>query len=282
MTTVLDVQRFKDEGRRFAMLTAYDYTTARLLDAAGIPVLLVGDSLGMVVLGHPTTLPVTLDEMLHHARAVVRGAGRALVVGDLPFGTYHVSEEQAIESASRFLKEGGVHAVKLEGGGRIVDIARRLVGMGIPVMGHLGLTPQFVNQFGGFKVQGKSPQAAARILADAKALQEAGAFSIVLEGVPAELARRVSQALRIPTIGIGAGVGCDGQVLVTPDMLGLTTDHTPKFVKKYADLGGAIVEAARAYADDVAEGRFPGPEHSYGVHIASLLPDQDEVKYGGG
>lgn len=282
MTTVLDIQRFKDEGRRFAMLTAYDYTTARLLDAAGIPVLLVGDSLGMVMLGHPTTLPVTLDEMLHHARAVVRGAGSALVVGDLPFGTYHVSEEQAIESASRFLKEGGVHAVKLEGGGRIVAITRRLVGMGIPVMSHLGLTPQFVNQFGGFKVQGKSPEAAARILADAKALEAAGAFCLVLEGVPADLARRVTQALRIPTIGIGAGAGCDAQVLVTPDMLGLTTDHTPKFVKRYADLGKAVTEAARAYADDVTEGRFPGLEHSYGVQRPRLLPDQDEVKYGGG
>ena len=281
MTTVLDVQRFKDEGNRFAMLTAYDFTMARLLDTAGIPLLLVGDSLGMVMLGHPTTLPVTLDEMLHHARAVVKGAPNALVVGDMPFGTYHVSEEQAIESAGRFLKEGGVHAVKLEGGGRIVEITRRLVGMGIPVMGHLGLTPQFVNQFGGFKVQGKSPAAAARILADAKALQEAGAFALVLEGVPAELARHVTQALRIPTIGIGAGVACDGQVLVVHDMLGLTTEHTAKFVKKYAELGQAVVEAARAYAGEVAEGVFPGPEHSYGVHMASLLPAGEEVKYGG-
>ena len=282
MTTVLDVQRFKDEGRRFAMLTAYDYTTARLLDRAGIPLLLVGDSLAMTMLGHPTTLPVTLDEMLHHARAVTRGATNAMVVGDMPFLTYHVSEEQAVESAGRFLKEGGVHAVKLEGGGRIVDITRRLVDMGIPVMAHLGLTPQFVNQFGGFKVQGKSPEAAARILGDAKALEQAGAFSLVLEGVPSELARRVTQALRIPTIGIGAGPACDGQVLVIQDMLGLTTEHTPKFVKKYAELGEAVMEAARTFADEVAEGRFPDDEHSYGVHIASLLPDSDEVKYGGG
>jgi 3-methyl-2-oxobutanoate hydroxymethyltransferase len=279
MTTVLDVQRFKDEGRRFAMVTAYDYTMATLLDQAGVPLLLVGDSLGMVMLGHPTTLPVTLDEMLHHARAVVRGAHNALVVGDLPFGTYHVSEEQAIESATRFLKEGGVHAVKLEGGGRTVEITRRLTGMGIPVMAHLGLTPQFVNQFGGFKVQGKSPQAAAQILADAKALEEAGAFTLVLEGVPAELARRVTKALHIPTIGIGAGIGCDGQVLVLHDLLGLTTGKTAKFVKKYADLGGAVKEAVTQFMHEVEEGAFPGPEHSYGV---SLLPGGDEVKYGGG
>jgi 3-methyl-2-oxobutanoate hydroxymethyltransferase len=264
------------------MLTAYDYTTARLLDAAEIPILLVGDSLGMVMLGHPTTLPVTLDEMLHHARAVVRGAPNALVVGDMPFGSYHLSEEQAIGSATRYLKEAGVHAIKLEGGGRVIEITRRLVGMGIPVMGHVGLTPQFVHQFGGFKVQGKSPEAAGRILADAKSLEDAGAFSLVLEGVPAELARRVTQSVRIPTIGIGAGAGCDGQVLVIHDLLGLTTEHTPKFVKKYAELGKAVKQAVRAYAADVAEGRFPGPEHSYGVHMASLLPDGDEVKYGGG
>ncbi len=281
MTTVLDVQRFKDEGRRFAMVTAYDYTMAKLLDQAGVPLLLVGDSLGMVMLGYPTTLPVTLDEMLHHARAVTRGAREALVVGDMPFGTYHVSDEQAIESAVRFLKESGVHAVKLEGGGRVVEITRRLTGMGIPVMAHLGLTPQFANQFGGFKVQGKSPEAAARILADAKALQEAGAFSLVLEGVPAELARRVTEAVHIPTIGIGAGIGCDGQVLVLHDLLGLTTEKTPKFVKKYAELGEAVKEAVTAFMQEVAGGTFPGPEHSYGVHMASLLPGGDEVKYGG-
>lgn len=281
MTTVLDVQRFKDEGRRFAMLTAYDYTMARLLDQAGIPLLLVGDSLGMVMLGNSTTLPVTLDEMLMHARAVVRGAPGALVIGDMPFGTYHVSIEQAIQSATRFLKEGGVHGVKLEGGGRVVEITRALSGMGVPVMAHLGLTPQFVNQFGGFKVQGKSPEAAGRILSDARALEEAGAFSLVLEGVPAELARRVTKAVRIPTIGIGAGIGCDGQVLVIHDLLGLTTEKTAKFVKKYAELGQAVVQAAQSFAKEVEEGAFPGPEHSYGMHIANLLPGEDEVKYGG-
>jgi 3-methyl-2-oxobutanoate hydroxymethyltransferase len=280
MTTVLDVQRFKDEGRRFAMVTAYDYTMARLLDQAGVPLLLVGDSLGMVMLGHATTLPVTVDDVVHHARAVVRGAPNALVIGDLPFGSYHESVEQAIASSTRLLKDGGVHAVKLEGGGeRVIDITRELVAMGIPVMAHLGLTPQFVNQFGGFKVQGKSPQAAARIQADAKALEEAGAFSLVLEGVPAELARRVTKSLHIPTIGIGAGAGCDGQVLVLQDLLGLTTEKTAKFVKKYADLGGAVKEAVAQFMHEVEEGTFPGPEHSYGV---SLLPGGDEVKYGGG
>lgn len=279
MTTVLDVQRFKDEGRRFAMVTAYDYTMAKLLDQAGVPLLLVGDSLGMVMLGYPTTLPVTLDDIVHHSRAVTRGAQSALVVGDMPFGSYHVSAEEAIASATRLLKDGGVHAVKLEGGGeRIAEITRQLTGMGIPVMAHLGLTPQFVNQFGGFKVQGKSPAAAARILADAKALEEAGAFSLVLEGVPAQLARRVTQSLHIPTIGIGAGAGCDGQVLVLQDLLGLTTEKTAKFVKKYADLGGAVKEAVTHFMQEVEDGVFPGPEHSYGV---SLLPGGDEVKYGG-
>ena len=281
MTTVLDVQRFKAEGKRFAMVTAYDYTTAKLVDAAGIPVVLVGDSLAMVMLGHDTTLPVTLDEMIHHARAVVRGAGNALVVGDLPFGTYHLSPEQAIESASRFLKEAGVHAVKLEGGGRVIEITRRLTEMGIPVMAHLGLTPQFVNQFGGFKVQGRTPEKAAKILADAKALEEAGAFTLVLEGVPDDVARRVTQALHIPTIGIGAGPGCDAQVLVIHDLLGLTTGRTAKFVKKYADLAPQVIEAVGAFAKEVAEGTFPDAEHSYGSHVPSVLSGGDEVKYGG-
>jgi len=227
MTTVLDVQRFKEEHHRFAMLTAYDYLSARILDEAGIPILLVGDSLGMVMLGYPTTLPVTLDDMIHHAKAVARGSQKALLVGDMPFMSYHVSVEQAIASAGRFLQEAGMHAVKLEGGGRVVEITRRLSELGIPVMGHLGLTPQFVHQMGGFKVQGKSQAQAARILADAKELEDAGAFSIVLEGVPGELASRVTQALRIPTIGIGAGAGTDGQVLVFHDMLGLTTGKAP-------------------------------------------------------
>ena len=265
MTTVLDIQRFKLEGRRFAMLTAYDYTTARLLDAAGIPVLLVGDSLGMVMLGHENTLPVQLEEMLHHARAVARGARNALLVGDLPFMSYHVSVEQAMASAGRFLQEAGMQAVKLEGGGRVIEIVHRLTTSGIPVMAHLGLTPQFVHQMGGFKVQGKTDEASARIVADAIELQEAGAFSVVLEGIPAELAGRITRRLRIPTIGIGAGPDCDGQVLVVHDLLGLTTGRTPKFVKRYANLADEVMHAAQQYAQEVADGVFPGPEHSYSV-----------------
>ena len=289
MTTVLDVQRFKEEGRRFAVLTAYDYLSAKILDEAGIPILLVGDSLGMVMLGYPTTLPVTVDEMVHHAKAVARGAHQALLVGDMPFMSYHASVEQAITTAGRFIQEGGMHAVKLEGGGRIVEVVRRLTELGIPVMGHLGLTPQFVHQMGGFKVQGKSDKQAARILADARELEQAGAFSIVLEGVPSEVANRVTKALRIPTVGIGAGAGTDGQVLVFHDMLGLTTGKAPKFVKRYANLAADITEAAQRYIGEVGAGTFPGPEHSYaagapGAANGSTVqaPQRDEVKYGVG
>ncbi len=284
MTTVLDVQRFKEEGQRFAVLTAYDYLSAKILDEAGIPILLVGDSLGMVMLGYPTTLPVTVDEMIHHAKAVARGSHQALLIGDMPFMSYHVSVEQAITNAGRFMQEGAMHAVKLEGGGRVVEITRQLTSMGIPVMGHLGLTPQSVHQMGGFKVQGKSDKQAARILADAKELEQAGAFSIVLEGVPADLATRVTQALRIPTIGIGAGPGTDGQVLVYHDMLGLTTGKAPKFVKRYANLAEEITLAAQRYAKEVAEGTFPGLEHSYSANgvAAPAKARRDEVKYGAG
>jgi 3-methyl-2-oxobutanoate hydroxymethyltransferase len=286
MTTVLDVQRFKDEHRRFSVLTAYDYLSARILDEAGIPILLVGDSLGMVMLGYPTTLPVTLDEMIHHAKAVSRGSRQALLVGDLPFMSYHVSVEQAIASAGRFLQEGGMHAVKLEGGGRTVEITRQLTEMGIPVMGHLGLTPQFVHKMGGFKVQGKGQAQAARILADAKELEQAGAFSLVLEGVPGELAGRVTQALRIPTIGIGAGAATDGQVLVLHDMLGMTTGKAPKFVKRYANLAEEIANAAQRFAREVGSGEFPGPEHAYSANgsaaAATSSGDREEVKYGAG
>jgi 3-methyl-2-oxobutanoate hydroxymethyltransferase len=293
MTTVLDVQRFKDEGRRFAMLTAYDYLSAKILDEAGIPILLVGDSLGMVMLGHPTTLPVTLDDMLHHAKAVARGSRQALLVGDMPFMSYHASVEQAITSAGRFIQEGGMHAVKVEGGGRVVEITRRLTELGIPVMGHLGLTPQFVHQMGGFKVQGKTEAQAARILADARALEEAGAFSVVLEGVPSKLGAAVTHGLRIPTIGIGAGPATDGQVLVFHDMLGLTTGKAPKFVKRYANLADEIARAATEYSEDVRTGRFPGPEHEYSTNgfvsstgsprahgEASALVGSEEVRYG--
>ena len=281
MTTVLDVQRFKDEGRHFAMLTAYDFLSARILDEAGIPILLVGDSLGMVMLGYPTTLPVTLDDMLHHAKAVSRGARQALLVGDMPFMSYHQSAEQAIASAGRFVQEAGMHAVKLEGGGRVAEITRRLTEVGIPVMGHLGLTPQFVHQMGGFKVQGKTEAQAARILKDAKALEQAGAFSLVLEGVPSKLAAEVTHSLRIPTIGIGAGPATDGQVLVFHDMLGLTTGKAPKFVKRYANLAEDIARAAAEYAEDVRTGKFPGPEHEYTTNGSTPAKDPTEVRYGG-
>jgi len=281
MTTVLDVQRFKDEGRHFAMLTAYDFLSARILDEAGIPILLVGDSLGMVMLGYPTTLPVTLDDMLHHAKAVSRGTRQALLVGDMPFMSYHESAEQAIGSAGRFVQEAGMHAVKLEGGGRVVEITRRLTEVGIPVMGHLGLTPQFVHQLGGFKVQGKTEAQAARILSDARELEQAGAFSVVLEGVPSKLGAEVTHSLRIPTIGIGAGPATDGQVLVFHDMLGLTTGKAPKFVKRYANLADEITRAATEYAEDVRTGKFPGPEHEYSTNGSTPAKDPTEVRYGG-
>ena len=261
--SITDLRQAKEAGEKFAMLTAYDYLSAQILDQAGIPVILVGDSLGNVMLGYDTTVPVTADEMIHHTRAVVRGAPTALVVGDLPFGTYQAGPDQALATATRFLKETGCNAVKLEGGGRTIESTRLLVESGIPVMGHLGLTPQSVNQFGGFKVQGRDDDARARILADALALQDAGAFSIVLEAVPSDLAAEVTAALDIPTIGIGAGADCDGQVLVWHDMLGLTTGRLPRFVKQYVDLRSQITDAVKAYAHEVADGEYPAPEHTY-------------------
>ena len=280
MTTVLDLQRFKAEGKRFAMLTAYDYTTAQLLDAAEIPVLLVGDSAGMVMLGHPTTLPITMDELVILARAVSRGATNALLVGDLPFLSYQASAEEAVHNAGRLLKEAGMHAVKLEGGGPMaVEATRRLTEAGIPVMGHLGLTPQSVHRMGGFKVQGKDPVVAAKILAEAVELEAAGAFSIVLEGIPSALAAKVTQTLAIPTIGIGAGVQCDGQVLVVHDMLGLSRGHRkPRFVKEFAQLGELVIDAARRYAAEVAAGTFPDAEHSYSGGLSVV---GEGVGYGG-
>ena len=279
MTTVLDLQRFKAEGRRFAMLTAYDYTTARLLDAAEIPVLLVGDSAAMVMLGHPTTLPISMDELVILARAVSRGATNALLVGDLPFLSYQASPEEAIRNAGRLLKEAGMHAVKLEGGGpQAVEVTRRLVEASIPVMGHVGLTPQSVHRMGGFKVQGKDPAVAARILEEARELEAAGAFSIVLEGMPSPLASKITATLSIPTIGIGAGPGCDGQVLVIQDMLGLSQGRKPKFVKEFAHLGEEVIAAARRYAEEVESGAFPDAEHSYTGGLAVV---GDGVGYGG-
>jgi 3-methyl-2-oxobutanoate hydroxymethyltransferase len=282
MTTVLDLQRFKAEGKRFAMLTAYDYTTARLLDQAEIPVLLVGDSAGMVMLGHPTTLPITMDELVVFARAVSRGASNALLVGDLPFLSYQASIEEAVRNGGRLLKEAGMHAVKLEGGGPFaVEATRRLTEAGVPVMGHIGLTPQSVHRMGGFKVQGKDPAVAARIFEDAHELQAAGAFSIVLEGIPSPLASKITASLAVPTIGIGAGPGCDGQVLVVHDLLGLTIGRKPRFVKEYAKLGELVVEAARKYAAEVGDGVFPDAEHSYSGALEVVGDAKQELKYGG-
>jgi len=260
---VRDLRKWKADGKKFTMLTAYDYTTARWLDQAGIPVLLVGDSLGMTMLGYPDTLSVTMDDMVRHAGAVVRGALGALVIGDMPFMAYHASAEDAIRNAGRFMQEARVQAVKMEGGGRVVDYTRQLTAMGIPVMGHLGLTPSFVNQFGGYRVQGRSDEAAEQILDDAKALEEAGAFAVVLEAIPSALGQRVTQALTVPTIGIGAGPHCDAQVLVIQDVLGLNPDHVAKFVRQYAKLGEAIEAAARQFDQDVRSGAFPTPEHEY-------------------
>jgi 3-methyl-2-oxobutanoate hydroxymethyltransferase len=251
-----DLAAMKQRGEKIAMLTAYDYTMACLLDRAGIDVLLVGDSLGMVVLGYETTLPVTLDAMVHHTRAVSRGAQRALVVADLPFLTYQVSVAEAVRNAGRLLQEGGAAAVKMEGGSPVLEAAARLVEIGVPVMGHLGLLPQSVHRLGGFRPQARLQQEAEQLLEDAHALEQAGAFAIVLESIPAEVAQAVTAELRIPTIGIGAGPHCDGQVLVSFDMLGLSSGPVPSFVERYADLGEQIMAAARAYAGDVRSGRF--------------------------
>ncbi|HEX2235083.1 MAG TPA: 3-methyl-2-oxobutanoate hydroxymethyltransferase [Actinomycetota bacterium] len=260
--TVRDVRAFKERGERFPMLTAYDASQARLLDEAGIPLLLVGDTLGMEVLGFPSTVPVTLDDMLHHTAAVARGARNALVIGDMPFMTYQVSVEEGVRNAGRFLKQAGAGAVKLEGGAPVVDLVRRLVAVGVPVMGHVGLTPQSVNQLGGWRVQGRSHEQAERILADAKALEAAGAFAIVLEAVPAALAREITQTLTVPTIGIGAGPHCDGQVLVFHDVFGMS-EFSARFVKRYAQVGDSVRAGAARFAEDVRAGRYPGPEHSY-------------------
>jgi 3-methyl-2-oxobutanoate hydroxymethyltransferase len=260
--TAPSLARRKQRGEPISMLTAYDYPFARIFDAAGIDVLLVGDSLGNVVQGQSTTLPVTLEETVYHTRLVSRAAARALVVADLPFGSYQISEEDAVRSAVRCIKEGGAHAVKLEGGVAMAPTIARIARAEIPVMGHVGLTPQSVHRMGGHRVQGRSEQGARRVLEDAHAVQDAGAFAVVLEGMPAELARRVTAELSIPTIGIGAGVGCDGQVLVMHDMLGLS-EWTPGFVKAYANLGALASQAARRFAEEVAKRKFPGEEHSY-------------------
>ncbi|WP_443729527.1 3-methyl-2-oxobutanoate hydroxymethyltransferase [Slackia isoflavoniconvertens] len=255
----------KAKGEKLSMLTAYDYSTAKLEDESGINGILVGDSLGNVVLGYEDTVSVTMEDMIHHGAAVARGAKNALVVVDMPFMSYEVTVEEAVRNAGRLMKEGRAGAVKLEGGVRVAEQIRAIVKAGIPVMGHIGLTPQSINVFGGFKVQGKSEEAARALLADAKAVEEAGAFAVVIEAVPAALAQIITDAVSIPTIGIGAGAGCDGQILVYQDMLGMFSDFTPKFVKRYANVGEVMREAFANYAAEVASGAFPTEEHTYKI-----------------
>ncbi len=257
------------------MVTAYDFTMARLFDEAGVDAVLVGDSLGMVVQGLPNTLPVTLEEMTYHCRAVARGLGRAHLVGDLPFMSYQASVMQALESAGKLLKDGACEGVKLEGGADFAEHVYRMVRAGIPVMGHVGLTPQSVHAFGGFKLQGRGDEAAQRIFDDAKAIEEAGAYALVLEAVPPDLAARITEALTIPTIGIGAGNSCDGQVLVCTDLLGLSRGHTPKFAKQFAQLGNAVVDATRAYMHEVQAATFPAAEHTFKPNVVAPASDSD-------
>jgi 3-methyl-2-oxobutanoate hydroxymethyltransferase len=255
----------KQRGERIAMLTAYDFPMARAVDAAGADILLVGDSLGMVVLGYDSTLPVTMEEMLHHTRAVARGAARGLVVADMPYLSYHISSEESVRNAGRFIQEAGAKAVKVEGGRKRAAVIRAIRDAEIPVMGHVGLTPQSIHDFGGFKLQGKSVEAARAILEDALAVEEAGAFAVVLEGIPAELGALITQRLGIPTLGIGAGAACDGQVLVLHDLIGWTEGHVPSFARRYADVGETIREASRRFIEDIRDGRFPAEAES--VHL---------------
>jgi len=261
--TITEIKEMKPKKEKIPMLTAYDYVTAKMIDEAGVPSILVGDSLGMVMLGYESTIPVTMEEMIHHTKAVVKGARRALIVGDMPFMTYHISMSDALRNAARFIQEGGAQAVKLEGGEDVADTVRRLVGCGIPVMGHIGLTPQSVHQLGGFKVRGKGLEEARKLLNDAHILEEAGAFAVVLECIPAPLSKLITQKLAIPTIGIGAGPDCDGQVQVISDLLGLYTDFVPKHAKQYARLAGEIKSAVSTYVSEVKSRGFPTMEQSY-------------------
>jgi 3-methyl-2-oxobutanoate hydroxymethyltransferase len=262
-TTILAIYKKKTEGKKITMLTAYDYPTAQIVDQAGIDMILVGDSLGMVVQGVTSTLPVTMDEMIYHTKMVSRGTVSSMVVGDMPFLSYQTSLEEAVRNAGRFLKEAGAEAVKLEGGSSVADVIRAIVSAGIPVMAHIGLTPQYMHTLGGFKVQGKDEAARMKVLADARAVQDAGAFAVVLEALPASLAKEIHETLHIPTIGIGAGADCDGQVLVLHDLLGLFDRFTPKFVKKYANLKDLALKAVTEYKQDVESGKFPSEEHSF-------------------
>jgi 3-methyl-2-oxobutanoate hydroxymethyltransferase len=274
--TIHTLRQMKERGEKIAMLTAYDATFARLLDEAGADVLLVGDSLGMVVQGHETTLPVTLEEIAYHCRAVVRGARRAHVVGDMPFMSYQASWEQGVTNAGKLMKEGNCHSVKLEGGAVHAELVRRLVNAGIPVMGHIGLTPQSYHQLGGFKVQGRDVGGRERLLSDARTLEEAGVYAIVLEAIPADIARDVTAAVSVPTIGIGAGTGCDGQVLVSYDALGMDESFKPRFVRRYATLGATIKEAIGHYVADVRAGAFPSDAESFSIAENKATPSTIE------
>ena len=273
-TNLIQIKAMKQKGENIAMLTAYDYTTAKIVDEAGVPLILVGDSLGMVILGYESTIPVTMDEMIHHTKAVVRGTKNAMVIGDLPFMSYHLTIEQALSNAARFIQEAGAQAVKLEGGVNVADKVKKIVDCGIPVMGHIGLTPQSINQLGGHKIQGKDIETARKLMADAKALEEAGAFAVVLETVPAPLAAFISKSISIPTIGIGAGVGCDGQVQVVSDILGLFTDFVPKHAKQYAKIAELMSEAVSKYYDEVKSGLFPTEKQSFSMDESII----DELK----
>jgi 3-methyl-2-oxobutanoate hydroxymethyltransferase len=276
--TIQDIIMMKQDGEKISMLTAYDASFAALLDSSGIDMILVGDSLGMVLLGYESTIPVTMEEMLHHCRAVKRGVQRAILVGDMPFMSYQVSQSEAITNAGRFLKEAGCDAVKLEGGTEVCDTVKAIVGAGIPVVGHIGLTPQTASQLGGYKVQGKDAESARRLLQSARDLEAAGAFSIVLECIPSQLSKMISEAVSIPTIGIGAGQFCDGQVLVTHDMVGMFEKFVPSFVKKYVNLAPQIKEAVAAYNKEVKSGDFPDQEQSFSMEfdVSSLLVEKDD------
>jgi 3-methyl-2-oxobutanoate hydroxymethyltransferase len=268
--TASQIKEMKKQGEKIAMVTAYDYSMAKLVDEAGMPIILVGDSLGMVMLGYESTLPVTMDEMIHHTKAVVRGTKHALIIGDMPFMTYQISIEDAMRNAGRFIQDGGAQAVKLEGGETVAEKVSRIVAAGIPVQGHIGLTPQSINQLGGYKVQGKTAEVAARLLNDARALESAGVFSIVLECVPAPLAKIITERVSVPTIGIGAGIHCDGQVQVINDLLGLYTDFVPKHAKQYTKLQESISTSVSDYISEVKAGKFPTSKQSYEMDAAVL------------
>lgn len=268
--TINQIKEMKQKGEKITMLTAYDYTTAKIIDEVGIPLILVGDSLGMVVLGYESTIPVTMEEMLHHTKAVVRGTKRAMVIGDMPFMTYHISVAEALRNAARFIQEGGAQAVKLEGGVTVAEKISKIVDSGIPVMGHIGLTPQSIHQLGGYKVQGRTLETANKLIKDAQAVEEAGAFAIVLETVPAPLATLITQRISIPTIGIGAGIGCDGQVQVINDILGLFTDFVPKHAKQYAKLADIMSSAITQYYNEVKAGSFPTAQQSFSMDESIL------------